>query len=519
MEVNTREKMERESSFDIAFLFKKRFIGKGILGLGILLVMLVLATGSASAEDCGIGVADCECGDTVVADWTFTGDLSCPAGHGLIIGADDITIDGNGYKITGSENADACEWVGVINPDKGYCGILNKGYDNVVIKNLEIENFCTGIGLKGSGADPVVSNTIDNCEVHDNGNTTCSSETSTHGIHLCFASDSVITNSRIHHNTGTGDSCAAGGNGIFLYAGSASYENNVITKNELYDNRKGGFITKMKLHHARITDNNIYGNGQGGIILRCKMSNYNLIEGNNASCNYGDGIFIGGQNNTVRNNVVRGNIAGFRISPRDVVGDGDGIDMGRSYESENNEIVSNEACGNEGVDIEVAGGCLGNHGSDNTCDTTINYDDAGTTGCTYGCPEEINAEALAKELSAQGWTVYGTDRCSWCIKQKDDFGDGFKYINYVNCEENRQACIEAGISGIPCWLSPDGTLHPGYHNLTRLAQLATAYQAAHPTPTPTLSPTPTPGFTTLTTFAIIGLLVIYRLFKRKIIIK
>ena len=491
--------------------------------LAIAAVFLILLVGNASAKECGIGVADCACGDTVVADWTFTENMKCPAGHGLIVGADGITIDGQTlekfdqnavqFKITGSETADACEWVGETNPEKGYCGILNKGYDNVVIKNLGIENFCTGIALQGSGQTPVVNSTIDNCEVHDNGNASCSSDTSIHGIHLCFVRGCTVSNNRIHHNTGAGDSCKAGGNGVFLYAGSASYKNNVITNNEIYDNRKSGFLTKMKLHHARITDNHIYGNGQGGIVLRCKMSNYNLIEGNNASYNYGDGIFIGGQNNTIKDNIVKNNIAGFKISPRDVVGDGDGIDMGRSRESENNGLISNEVCGNEGVDIEVAEGCSGNHGSDNICDSTINYNDAGTTGCTYGCPEEINAEELANELSAQGWTMYGTDRCPWCVKQKEKFDDAFKYINYVNCEENRQACIEAGIRGIPCWLSPDGTLHSGYHNLTRLAQLATAYQAAQPTPS--LSPTPTPGFTTLTTFAIIGLLVIYRLFKRK----
>jgi hypothetical protein len=154
---------------------------------------------------------------------------------------------------------------------------------------------------------------------------------------------------------------------------------------------------------------------------------------------------------------------------------------------------------------------------------------AGTAGCTYVCAEEINAEELAKELSSQGWVMYGTERCPWCIKQKEEFSDAFRYINYVDCEENRQACIDAGIKGIPCWISPNGTLHSGYHNLTKLAQLASAYRAAQPTPTvtPTLSaspspspsitvpPTPTPPrFTASVAFAITTLLAIY-LVKRK----
>jgi len=506
--------------------------------LAALLILTVIfpifLLGNASAKECGTGIADCECGDKVVADWIFTEDLSCPPGHGLIIGADGITIDGAGHKMMGSETADACEWVDETNPEEGYCGILNKGYDNVVIKNLEIENFCTGIALQGSGQNPVVNNTITNCEIHDNGNATCSSDTSIHGIHLCFVSDSTIGNNRIHHNTGAGDSCKAGGNGIFLYAGSTSYKNNIIANNEIYDNRKSGFFTKMKLHHARITDNHVYGNGQGGIVLRCKMSNYNLIEGNNASCNYGDGIFIGGQNNTIRNNVVRNNIAGFKISPRDVVGDGDGIDMGRTRESENNELISNEACGNEGVDIEVAEGCSGNHGRENTCDTTKNYNDEGATGCTYACPEEINAEELAKELTEQGWVMYGAEWCGFCRKQKAEFGDAFKYINYVDCgspQNPNPVCINAGIGPIPCWVSPNGTHYTGYRNLTQLAELVSAYRRAQPTPivTPTLSPSPLPsppltvsptptppGFTAIP--AMIGLLTVltvYLLKRRK----
>jgi len=481
--------------------------------LAALLILTVIfpifLLGNASAKECGTGIADCECGDKVVADWIFTEDLSCPPGHGLIIGADGITIDGAGHKMMGSETADACEWVGETNPEEGYCGILNKGYDNVVIKNLEIENFCTGIALQGSGQNPVVNNTITNCEIHDNGNATCSSDTSIHGIHLCFVSDSTISNNRIHHNTGTGDSCKAGGNGIFLYAGSASYKNNIIANNEIYDNRKSGFFTKMKLHHARITDNHVYGNGQGGIVLRCKMSNYNLIEGNNASCNYGDGIFIGGQNNTIRNNVVRNNIAGFKISPRDVVGDGDGIDIGRTRESENNELISNEACGNEGMDIEVAEGCSGNHGRENTCDTTKNYNDEGATGCTYACPEEINAEELAKELTEQGWVMYGAEWCGFCRKQKAEFGDAFKYINYVDCgspQNPNPECINAGIGPIPCWVSPNGTHYTGYHTLAQLSELASAYRAAHLTPTPTPISTPTPGFKSV--LALIAMIIV-----------
>ena len=382
-------------------------IQKALMNLiAIMAVIMVFASGTAIAKDCGNGIAPCECGDTVVSDWTFTGDMTCPAAvagvHGLTIGADGITIDGAGFKITGSETDEVCDWVGETNPGTGYCGIFNMGHDDVVIKNLEIVGFCTGIGLQGSGKNPVTGNTIDNCEIHGNGDADCSTDTSTHGIHACYIKASTIKNNRIYENTGTGAGCGDGGNGIFLYAGSKDFADNIITKNEIYDNRKGGFFAKKGLCHARITENHIYGNGQGGIILRCRSSNYNLIEMNNASCNYGDGIFIGSQYNSIQNNVVEMNMAGFRIKPRDTIGDGDGIDMGRNKDSNNNTLISNTVCGNEGVDIDVTTDCSGNHGRDNTCDTTNDYADEGATGCSHSCGGET---AAATEMPTETTTT------------------------------------------------------------------------------------------------------------------
>ena len=492
----------------------KRYIGL----LVVTALLLIFFMGTANAKDCGIGVADCECGDTVVADWTFTGDLRCPSEtHGLTVGADGITIDGAGFKITGSETASVCDWVGESNPGTGYCGIFNLGHDNIVITNLELEKFCTGIGLQGSGANPVVSNTIENCEVHDNGNATCTTDTATHGIHACYVHRCTISNNRIYSNTGTGAGCGDGGNGIFLYAGGKAFTNNTITKNKIYNNRKGGFFTKKGLQHAKITDNHVYGNGQGGIILRCRTSNYNLIEGNNASGNYGDGIFIGSEYNKVRNNVVKNNMAGFKIKSKDAVGYGNGINMGRNRESNSNELLSNEVCGNEGVDISVEPDCSGNHGRDNTCDTTSNHDDDGATGCTNGCPEELNAEQLARELKEQGWVVYGAEWCGACKKQKTEFGDAFQHVNYVDCgntENPNPACKEAGIGPIPCWVSPNGTHHTGYKNLVLLSELASEYRvAAEPTAMPVATPM-TPGFGSV--FAMIAVIVVtVILHKRK----
>ncbi|RLG27117.1 hypothetical protein DRN76_00490 [Methanosarcinales archaeon] len=439
---------------------------KWMLTLALLLFMMA---GSASAKDCGDGIAPCDCGDTVVADWKFTKDLICSQGHGLIIGTDGITIDGAGYKITGTGSA-ACGWISETDPSAGGCGIYNPGYDNVVIKNLEVKDFCSGIALHGTCQNPVEKNTIETCKIHHNGNAT---DGKSHGIHACFMKWCTVKNNDIHHNTGAGDACGDGGNGIFLYAGRKEYGGNVITKNELHDNRKGGFFTKMMLHNAEITENHAYRNGQGGIILRCKKSDENLIEDNNASGNYGDGIFIGGRNNTIRSNIVKNNMAGFRISSHDVVGDGDGIDMGRSDGSFDNKLYDNIICGNEGTDIDTFGPDSRTVGENNTCDTTNYYDDEGTRRCSHSC---IDTTELVRELSSQGWVIYIINDCEWCNKQKEVFGDAFEYLNYVNCDEDETACVNAKIKKIPCWVSPNGTHYTGYQTLSRLSELADEYQ-------------------------------------------
>ena len=186
--------------------------------------------------------------------------------------------------------------------------------------------------------------------------------------------------------------------------------------------------------------------------------------------------------------------------------------MGRNKESNDNELISNEVCGNEGVDIEVAEGCSGNHGRNNTCGTTSNYNDDGTTGCSNACPEEINAEELVKELTEQGWVIYGAEWCPQCKKQKAEFGDAFQYVNYVDCgprENPNPVCSKANITRIPCWISPDGTRY-GYNNLIQLSELASEYRAAQPTPTPaataTAISTPTPGFESV--LALIALIIV-----------
>ena len=323
------------------------------------------------------------CGDTVMKSCTFNGNMECTAGPGLIIGADDITIDGNGSAIIGGVTCADCAYASEEAPCEA-SGIYNEKHDGVKIIDLEVVGFCTGIALKGVSGDPVKGNLIEGCTIHGNGFDTESggSETKTHGIHLCYVSETTIKDNEIYRNKGTGSFCDGGGNGIFLYAGGSRYGGNVITGNVLRDNDKAGFWCKRGMQYAEIAHNTIYRNGNGpgvtddvtgGIVLKCSSSNYNTISDNTVTENCGDGMYIGGGENTISCNTVSDNT-------------GNGINMGRSDGSYNNELYDNTVCGNKVCDIVVYGPDSGTTGDENTCDTTENYRDASVdVGCTYRC--------------------------------------------------------------------------------------------------------------------------------------
>ena len=376
----------------------KNPFGKSIvLVVAIAAVSLVAMVGSASADhacvaDDGSGDAYF-CGDTVTKSCTFNGSMTCSGSeHGIIIGADGIVIDGYNETACGGK----C-WINGSSPATCdvftyWSGIYDAGgYDHVTIKNLEILHFCNGIFLRETALNEYY--TIENCTIHDIGTGP------TQGINLKMLNHGTVNNCTIYNVDGTGDGCGAGGDGIFLLGscGSPGYaRNNTFTYNNISHNRKGGIFIKGAPDYNNISYNKLWENGEvsagetGGIILRCKQSNNNTIEHNNVSNNVGDGIYIGGANNSIRYNNVTSNrnSTDDTVKGRGIVFDRcDENDWGGYLNPENNTIFNNRFCYNEYKDIDVEEADCEAHvnGDDNTCDWTHNYNDAGTTGCTYRC--------------------------------------------------------------------------------------------------------------------------------------
>ena len=77
---------------------------------------------------------------------------------------------------------------------------------------------------------------------------------------------------------------------------------------------------------------------------------------------------------------------------------------------------------------------------------------------------------FAQYLTDQGVIMYGTEWCGHCKNNKKLFGDAFQYVNFIDCDEQRQVCSDAGIRGYPTW-EVNGKLYPGEQSLERLAAL------------------------------------------------
>jgi glutaredoxin len=72
-------------------------------------------------------------------------------------------------------------------------------------------------------------------------------------------------------------------------------------------------------------------------------------------------------------------------------------------------------------------------------------------------------------MTANGATMYGTEWCPHCKAQKEEFGNSFKLIDYVDCDKYMQQCQDAGVEGYPTW-KINGTNYPGTQNLYDLAK-------------------------------------------------
>ena len=80
-------------------------------------------------------------------------------------------------------------------------------------------------------------------------------------------------------------------------------------------------------------------------------------------------------------------------------------------------------------------------------------------------------DAFAQCLTDSGVKMYGTEWCSHCKNQKKLFESSFEFINYIDCDKNKETCLIEGVQGYPTW-KLNGESYTGEQSLEALANIS-----------------------------------------------
>lgn len=81
-----------------------------------------------------------------------------------------------------------------------------------------------------------------------------------------------------------------------------------------------------------------------------------------------------------------------------------------------------------------------------------------------------NLNPFAQCLASKQVTMYGAYWCPHCQNQKKLFGSSFEFVPYVECTEEADRCLKAGVEGYPTWVFADGKKVSGELSLEELAE-------------------------------------------------
>jgi parallel beta-helix repeat protein len=353
----------------------------------LLVPVVLLVVGCCLALGAGPAFAShVSCGDVITADTTLDSDLvDCP-NHGIVIGADGITLDLNGHLVDGDgAPAAGCD------PQMEPCdfGVFNDGRNGVTVRNGSVREFAVGV-LFGTATGRARHNRV--LDISSTGN-------QFNGLGIFSQVRSVVRNS-----SGNG-SLDPEGNGLALgdsvhvrilnnsfrqnaHLGLVTFESNrnLIKGNRFVRNADEGILMeggeRFQIRRNRFVGDDItLGPGTRNVIaynrvsrpndgIRVEMGHDNLVAHNVVLDARHVGItlgihdpFIGGARNVVAGNVVRGSrVDGIVVVEKDhgsllagnlVIGSGDdGIDV----DSRTTTLTGNRARRNGDLGIEAVFG-------------------------------------------------------------------------------------------------------------------------------------------------------------------
>jgi parallel beta-helix repeat protein len=292
------------------------------LALGLLAVpATALAGGDGGAA----------CGATITSDTKLRADLSNCPGDGLVIGADNITLDLGRRTIDGSGTA-------------GSQGIRLAGRRGVKITGGTVQEFASGIGLDASDGNRVAAvsvraSTGRGIDVLDGSDGNLFERVRASGNRTGLA---VTESQRNEVRSGAFVDNAV--TGVLLFGASR----NGIEGNRIAGNGGNGIAVVEASDDNRIVGNSVQGSETGLIV---DTSDRNLLSLNRVTGG-GDGVLVAGSGNTVAQNIVDRSVGGCETCS----GWGIGVTTGDGNVVKAN-VVSRSAA--DGINVSVAGTWVG----------------------------------------------------------------------------------------------------------------------------------------------------------------
>jgi parallel beta-helix repeat protein len=244
-----------------------------MLGLSLIVgAALSVGVGSASGHASG---PQPSCGDTITVSTKLVTDLvNCP-NNGIVIGADDITLDLNGHVIDG----DGAEFADCPPDEACDIGVLDFDHHGVTIKGGKVREFTFGALVVGASDSHVTRLVLKNNFFS--------------GLLVAESSHSEI------------DRLSVSGNGLTSdQAGVDIFDSHHLTlaRNAVFANGDIGFFVSG-LDDSRFEVNSIADHPETGILL--DHGNRNEFSRNRFT-NDQDGIVVSGDGNTVTGNWLSG---------------------------------------------------------------------------------------------------------------------------------------------------------------------------------------------------------------------
>ena len=302
------------------------------------------------------------CGATITSDTTLQSDVTNCQSNGIIIGADDVTLDLNGHTIDGDGSTDA-----TCDPSSEFCdiGVVVEGHRGVVVKNGLIRQFAAGLVMVRVHASRVVDiksshNQFDGIAVAISGHVVIrrcignsSSDAEGEGLGLFSSRHIRVLRSSFRHNAhvgikpvGSTDSLIQGnvvadnGDEALLMEGGSGFRirsnyivrndagitlgpgsDNVITRNRVSGGRDG--IRVEDGHGNLIAHNLVFRARVAGIRLGITHptigGSHNVVRRNRVRHSHRDGVVVTAEDRhsrIIRNRVIGAGDDGFDIASR-----------------------------------------------------------------------------------------------------------------------------------------------------------------------------------------------------------